>query len=153
MVSLILNRKKAHVLIPQYIIHQVTVNNQLPSLTTNLLLLSRSWSTSFAFFHNGMVGPVLYSGVTSAPFSISNGVKQDCVLTSVLFNLFFACVPRDTLGDLHRWVYLRYRLDGSLFNLRRLDATNKTTEILLQEAPFAGDCALMTHKKSEPQTL
>ena len=35
----------------------------------------------------------------SDPFSISNGVKQGCVLAPVLFNLFFACVLRQAVGN------------------------------------------------------
>ena len=43
-------------------------------------------------FHDGMTGQVLSSGdegVTET-FEISDGVKQDCVLAPVLFNVFFS---------------------------------------------------------------
>ena len=50
-------------------------------------------------FHDEMTGQVLSDGEASEPFSISNGVKQGCVLASVLFNLFYTCVPS---GTLHR---------------------------------------------------
>ena len=43
-------------------------------------------------FQDVMTGQVLSDGEASEPFSISNGVKQGCVLSPVLFNLFFACV-------------------------------------------------------------
>ena len=65
-------------------------------------------------------GQVLLDGEASEPFSISNGVKQGYMLALVLFNLFFTCVL------LEQGVYLRYRLDGSLFDLRRLTTKTKT---------------------------
>ena len=104
-------------------------------------------------FHDGMVGSVHTSGGTSAPFTISNGVKQGCVLAPVLFNLFFTCVLNHALCHPSSGVYLRYRLDGSLFNLRRLAASTKTVVKLIQEALFADDCALMAHTESDLQTI
>ena len=41
--------------------------------------------------HDDITGQVLSDGEASEPFSISNGVKQGCVLRPVLFNLFFTC--------------------------------------------------------------
>ena len=49
--------------------------------------------------HDGMTGQVLSCGEASEPFSISNGVKQGCVLAPVLFNLFFACALNHALRD------------------------------------------------------
>ena len=42
------------------------------------------------------------------------------MLAPVLFNLFFTCLLTHTVRDLDQGVYLRYRLDGSLFNVRHL---------------------------------
>ena len=75
-----------------------------------------------------MTGQVLSDGEASEPFSISNGVKQGCVLVPVLFNLFFTCVLNYAIRDLKQGVYLRYRFDGSLFDLRRQSAKTQTVE-------------------------
>ena len=69
------------------------------------------------------------------------------VLALVLFNFFFTCVLNHAVCGLENGVYLKYRLDGSLFDLRRLNAKSKTLERLILEALFADDCALCT---SEP---
>ena len=43
-------------------------------------------------------------------------------------------------------VYIRYRLDGSLFNLRRLvHGHTKTVEQLVRDLLFADDAALVAH--------
>ncbi|XP_034050988.1 LOW QUALITY PROTEIN: uncharacterized protein LOC117531908 [Thalassophryne amazonica] len=129
-----------------------TVNREALWLILEKLSCLNKMIRIICLFHDGMVGSVLTRGGTSAPFAISNGVKQGCVLAPVLFNLF-SCVLNRALCDLNNGVYLRYRLDGSLFNLRRLVASTKTTTKLIQEALFADDCALMVHTESDLQTL
>ena len=76
-----------------------------------------------------------------------------CVLALVLFNLFFTCVLNHSTKDLNNGVYLRYRMDGSMFDLCRLSARTKTIQQLITEAIFADDCALMTHKESDLQSI
>ena len=102
-------------------------------------------------FHVDITGQVLSNGEQSDPFSISNGVKQGCVLAPVLFNLFFTCVLRQAAGNMDEGVYVRFRYDGSIFDLRRLSAKTKTLNSLIQEALFADDCALMVHKPGDLQ--
>ena len=104
-------------------------------------------------FHVDMTGQVLTNGEQSDPFSISNGVKQGCVLAPVLFNLYFACVLRQAVGNMDKGVYVRFRYDGSIFDLRRLSAKTKTLNSLIQEALFADDCALMVHKPGDLQAM
>ena len=44
-------------------------------------------------------------------------------------------------------------MDGSLFDLRRLTAKTNSLFDLIQEALFAGDCALVTHEDSGLQLM
>lgn len=60
----------------------------------------------------------------SSSFPVQVGVKQGCVLAPVIFNLFLAAVTllsRNSLSP-DDGVCLQFRLDGNLFNLRRLQA-------------------------------
>ncbi|XP_076052873.1 uncharacterized protein LOC143032285 [Oratosquilla oratoria] len=50
-------------------------------------------------------------------------------------------------------VYVRYRLDGSLFNLRCLQAHTNTQERLIQNLLFAGDAALVAHTERALQRI
>ena len=76
-------------------------------------------------FHDGMMGQVLHGGNKTASSAITNGVKESCVIAHILFNLFFACMLSQAIKDSEEGVYIRYRLDGSLFDLRRLNAKSK----------------------------
>lgn len=114
-----------------------------PGIFVNIIML----------FHNGMKGQALSSGEASAPYVIGNGVKQGCVYAQVLFNLLFACIISYAVQDLEEAVHIRYRLDGSLFDLRRLKAKTETLQTLIQEALFADDCALMAHRGRDLQRM
>ena len=104
-------------------------------------------------FHVDITGQVLSNGEQSDPFSISNGVKQGCVLAPVLFNLFFTCVLRQAIGNMDEGVYVCFRYDESIFDLWRLSAKTKTFNSLIQGALFADDCALMAHKPGDLQAM
>ena len=51
--------------------------------------------------------------------------------------------------DLPDGIYIRFRTDGSLFNLRRLLVRTKTIKELITELLFADDCALLAHISSD----
>ncbi|TWW53305.1 RNA-directed DNA polymerase from mobile element jockey [Takifugu flavidus] len=85
-----------------------TVNREALWSVLSKLGCPRKFTNLIRLFHDGMQGLVLSNGDTSAPFDISNGVKQGCVLAPVLFNLFFTCVLNHALRDLDRGIYLRY---------------------------------------------
>ena len=85
-----------------------------------------------------------HNGSPSDSFPISNGVKQGCVLAPTLFSIFFTIMLRQAKEDLPDDIYIRFRTDGSLFNLRRLLARTKTIVELITELLFADDCALLT---------
>ena len=103
--------------------------------------------------HEGQRGQVKHNGALSDSFPISNGVKQGCVLAPSLFSIFFSMMLHQAKEDIQDGIYIRFRSDGSLFNLRRLLAHTKTTEQLITELLFADDCALLAHTEAALQNL
>ena len=95
--------------------------------------------------HEGQRGQVKHNGSLSDSFAISNGVKQGCVLAPSLFSIFFSMMLRQAKEDILDGIYIRFRSDGSLFNLRRLLSHTKTMEQLIMELLFADECALLAH--------
>ena len=75
--------------------------------------------------HDGQMGQVKHSGSLSDSFPISNGVKQGCVLAPSLFSILFSMMLHEAKKGLSDGIFIRFRTDGSLFNLRRLLAKTK----------------------------
>ena len=92
-------------------------------------------------FHYGMLARVQNDGEFSDPFPVTNGVKQGCVLASTLFSMMFSAMLTDAFQDGDNGVPIRYRFDGKLFNLRRLQAKPKVQTEMLDEFLFADDMA------------
>ena len=103
--------------------------------------------------HEGQRRQVKHNGPLSGSFPISNGVKQGCVLAPTLFSIFFSIMLREAKEDMPDGIYIRFRTDGSLVNLRRLLARTKTIEKFITELLFAGDCALLAHAKEALQHI
>ena len=59
--------------------------------------------------NDGMLARVQNDGEYSDSFSVTNGVKQDCVL--------FSAMLTDAFQDCDDGFPIRYRFDGKLFNL------------------------------------
>ena len=104
-------------------------------------------------FHDGMTSQVLSNGNVTNAFVISNGVKQGCVLAPILFNVFFPCRLSHAVQDLEKGVNICYRLNGSLFDLRRLTAKTRSLKTFLQEVLFVDDCALVAHTEKDLQRM
>ena len=106
----------------------------------------------FWLFQDSMTDIILSNGDTSTPFSIINGKKQGCVHAPVLFKFFSTCIWNHALPDSTYGVYQRYRLDGSLFNLRRLNTRVRTLERIIMEALSTDDCTFIARLEHELQT-
>ena len=78
-----------------------------------------------------------HNGSLSGSFPIFNGVKQGYVLAPTLFSIFFSIMLREAKEDLPDGIYILFRTDGSLFDLRRLLVRTKTIEELFTELLFA----------------
>ena len=89
-------------------------------------------------FHDCMLARVQNDGKFSDPFPVT---KQDCVLASTLFSMMFSAMLTDAFQDDDNGIPIRYRFDGKLFNLRRLQAKSKVQTEVLDEFLFADDMA------------
>jgi hypothetical protein len=78
---------------------------------------------------------------------IKSGVKQGCVLTSTLFEIFFSMLLRYAFSESENGIFLHTRSDGNLFNLARLRAKTK----MCKEILFADDAALAAHTEAALQ--
>ncbi len=106
-------------------------------------------------FHSGMSARVAVGGLESEPFEVNVGVKQGCVLAPALFNIYLVAV---TLLSRHSvnpddGVAIRYRLDGSVFNLRRLQAKTKTRQAIIHDLQYADDAAFPSHSSEGLQRV
>ena len=92
-------------------------------------------------FHDGMLARVQNDGEFSDPFPVTNGVKQGCILASTLFSMMFSALLTDVFQDGDNGIPIRYRFDGKLLNLKRLQAKSKVQTKVLDEFLFADDMA------------
>ena len=97
--------------------------------------------------HEGAMARIVSQGERSEPFDVNARVRQGCVIAPVVFNLFIAGVfhcarlgmnPQDSVG-------VNYCLDGSLFNLRRLQARTKISHDSIVDMQYADNAAVVSH--------
>ena len=81
--------------------------------------------------HDGMLATVQDNGDISQPFPVTNGVKQGCVLAPNLFSIMFFAMLTDAFRDTDIGISINYHTNGSVFNLRRLQAKTKVTHQIL----------------------
>jgi hypothetical protein len=102
-------------------------------------------------FHDGMLARVQHDGEFSLPFPVTNGVKQGCVLAPTLFSMMFTAMLTDAFREGDIGIDIRFRTDGNIFNLRRLQAKTKVLEDTIRDFLFADDCALNAGTQSDMQ--
>jgi len=98
-------------------------------------------------FHDDMSAQVIYGCSSSEFFPVQVGVRPGCVLAPVIFNIFMTAVAlyarNSFLQD--NGITVKYRLDGNLFNQRRLSAQSKTSVSHSYKLQYADDTALVSH--------
>ena len=51
----------------------------------------------------------------------------------------------DAFRDIDLGALIRFRIDGNVFNLRRLNSKTRISKVLFRDLLFADDCALLAH--------
>ena len=104
-------------------------------------------------FDDGMKSRVVIGGEKSDSFEVLVGVKQECVLAPVIFNLLLVAVTLVFRNGLSNDVGIpfKYPLDGSMFNLRRLQAQTKVCTDTVFELQYADDAAIPSHESTDLQ--
>ena len=111
------------------------------------------FTTMIEALHTGMMANVSVGAEVSKSFSVTNGVKQGCVLAPTLFSIFLSAMLDDAFRDMGDGVYIQSRQSADLFNVAHFRAKSKTTRILMRELLFADDSALVAHSAEEMQNI
>ena len=77
--------------------------------------------------------------------------QQGCVIAPTLFSMVFSAMLTDAFRDSRDNIHVKYRTDGGLFNLRRLQAVTKVKETVIRDFLFADDCALNASTEQKMQ--
>ena len=90
-----------------------------------------------------MCAQVVMAGSHSSSFPVEVGVKQGYVQAPIIFNLLLVAITLVSHRDLQSYdfVGIEHRLDGGLFNLRRLQAKTKTSSAMICALQYANDAA------------
>ena len=111
------------------------------------------FTTMTEAIHTGMMANVSVGGEVSESVSITNGVKQGCVLAPTLFSVFLSAMLNEPFRDMGDGVYMQSRERADLLNVAHFRAKAKTTRILMRELLFADDSALVAHSAEEMQKI
>ena len=94
-----------------------------------------------------MQARVQNDGEYSEPFSVTNRVKQCCVMAATLFSMMFSAMITDAFQDVDAGFPIWYRFNGKLPNLRRLQAKFKLQTDVVDKLLYADE--LSENAKSE----
>ena len=98
-------------------------------------------------FHDGIYARVQDNGEGSVTFTVTNGVKQECLQALTLFSIVFSEMLFDTFNVSDNRIEIWYRTDGSVFNLGRFQEKTQVKTDIVNEFLFADDCALKATTK------
>ena len=95
-------------------------------------------------FHDNMKATVREGSDKSAPFSVTTGTKQGCILAPTLFSIFFSMMLHVAYKDSTDGIDIKSRFDLPLTSIatRHFNAENRVTMSTIRELLFADDCAL-----------
>lgn len=96
--------------------------------------------------YEGMRASVLVVGDETPSFDVKLRVKQECVIALVIFNIYLSAATilfRERLRA-GNGIELTYRLDGTLFKVRRLQLRTKISQVKVFELQYADHCVFVS---------
>ncbi|VDM00844.1 unnamed protein product [Schistocephalus solidus] len=97
-----------------------------------------------------MTARVTDNGTVSEAFTVTNGVKQGCVLAPSLFSFMFSAMLMGAYRDEQPGICLAYRT-GKHLNSRRMQASTRVPSGTVHDLRFADDCTLSTVTEEDMQ--
>ena len=89
----------------------------------------------------------------SDTFSITNGIKQGCVLAPTLFSIFLLAIHEETFRYMGDGVYIQSIQNADSLQLHTSERRQKHTNILARELFFPDDSALIAHLAEKIQRI
>ena len=86
------------------------------------------FTTMIDALHTGMMANVSVGREVSESFSVTNGVKQGCVLAPTLFCIFLSAMLDEAFRDMGDGAYVQSRQSADLFNVAHFRAKTDTDE-------------------------
>ena len=74
-------------------------------------------------------------------------------MAPLLFTLVFSVMLNDAVHNNDVGALIRFRTDGNVFNLRRLNSKTRTYKVLIRDLLFADDCALIARTVDDIQDI
>ncbi|VDL88783.1 unnamed protein product [Schistocephalus solidus] len=94
--------------------------------------------------HDRMTARVTDNGTVSEAFTVTNGVKQGCVLAPTLFSLMFSAILMDAYRDEHPGISIAYSTGRTFLNNQRMQAPTRVSTNTVHDLLFADNCNLNT---------
>lgn len=103
--------------------------------------------------HENMQASVRINNELSAPFNVTTGVKQGCVMAPSLFTIYL-CAMLELLKDRGLpGIDITYRMDRGIFNIRAFDARTKTSRTIVLEFQYADDAMVCAESEEDMQLI
>nr|VZI21043.1 unnamed protein product [Spirometra erinaceieuropaei] len=99
--------------------------------------------------HDSMMARVMDNRAVSEAFTVTNEMKQGCVLASTLFSLMSSAVLMGAYRDERSEIRIAYRTDGYLLNHRPTHFQSRVPATTVHELLFVEDCALNTTSEGD----
>ena len=108
---------------------------------------------SYKELHTFMHARVCINGNSSERFCVTTAVKQGCVIARILVTLFLAAMLDEALASSAEGIVIRFRTDGGIFNIRRLQAKTKVHLQFVRDLLCADDSGVFAHTEDHLQRL